>query len=114
MTYLSERVRKGAFQHPVTHDIPVKYIYLLMNMSVQACGCLRTQVEFRGQLWGQFSLCHVGLSDVNSGGYAWYLYLLSCLNQTCMILIISKCGQVTIGSFGLESRAKLQKQCELT
>lgn len=84
-----------------------------MNMSVRARGCPRTQVEFRGQLWGQFSLGHVSLSDVNSDGYVWYLFPLSRLNQTCMILFISKCGQATRGSFGLDSRAKLQKQCEL-
>lgn len=49
MTCLSERVRKGAFQHLVTRDVPVKYIYLLMDMSVQARGCPRTRVGFRGQ-----------------------------------------------------------------
>lgn len=113
MTCLSERVRKGAFQHLVTHDIPVKYIYLLMDMSVQARGCPRTQRSSEDNLWGQFSLRHISLSDVNSGGFAWYLYLPSRLDQTCMILFISKCGQVTRGSFGLDSRAKLQKQCEL-
>lgn len=112
ITYVSKS-QEGSTPTSVDTGYSCK-VHLLIYVHVCICMWVTQSTSGiqRTNCGGQFSFHHVRVGDLNSGGYAWHLYLLSHLGQTYKIFFISKCRQMTIGSFGLDIRIKLHKQCE--